>query len=75
MASFTTQNKPSAASWNNQNEASAATWNSQIKGGYGWTYDQTGITYDGLTDPASGNTVLYDSLGTLPIWTNQPKSP
>lgn len=53
---------------------SAVTLGRYAKAGSGWLYDQLGITYDGPLDPISDNAILYDGLGTLPIWTAQPKS-
>lgn len=49
-------------------------WNRYGKDGAGWLYDQAEITYDGATDPITGLAVLYDSLGTLPVFTNEAKT-
>lgn len=45
----------------------------QIKTGSAWLYDDANLTYDGATDPSSGSDVYYDSLGILPIITNETK--
>lgn len=44
------------------------------KAGKGWIYDDSNLTYDGATDPTSGLAVLYDSAGTLPVFTNTSKN-
>ena len=51
-----------------------SSWRRQIKTGGGWLYDETGLTYDGATDPTSGLSVLYDSEGTAPTFTNLTKN-
>lgn len=43
------------------------------KGGAGLPYDSP-AAYDDALDPISGDPLLYDTAGTLPVWTNQPKS-
>lgn len=51
----------------------AATFTRYVKAGFGWNYDEPTLTYDGATDPISGSAVLYDSIGTLPVWANATK--
>lgn len=46
----------------------------EFKAGSGWTYDQIGITYDGVLDPISGMPVFYDGVGTAPTITNESKN-
>ena len=43
------------------------------KAGSGWDYDDPELTYDGEFDP-HGRRVLYDSIGTLPVFSGQAKS-
>lgn len=43
------------------------------KSGSAWLYDQSSITYDGITDTTSGLEVFYDSLGEVLAPTNLPK--
>lgn len=50
------------------------TWNNQEKAGFGWDYDEINLAYDDDTDPYSGNSVLYNAVGTLTVWSNQSKS-
>lgn len=48
--------------------------NGQLKAGAGWAYDDPNITYDGLTDPVSGNPVYYDSSGQTVTFAAQSKN-
>ena len=54
----------------------AASLNRRIKAGRAWRYNEPGITYNGLTEPNSGLTVYYNSLGigTGQSITNKPKN-
>lgn len=72
--------------WSNTNKSNTATPSNQpksttsygainqVKAGLGWLYDQAGITYDGMTDPVSGNTVYYDGLGVVTVWVTENES-
>lgn len=75
MATWNTTNKSATPVYTQPSESSSDFGLiNQIKGGLGWLYDQANITYDGATDPISGNTVYYDGLGVVASWTNQNKS-
>lgn len=41
----------------------ATTMTAMIRAGQGWKYDETGILYDGPSDP-SGREILYNSVGS-----------
>ena len=72
MATFTNGTKQSAATFVNVSQ-NAASPNPYTKSGEGYSYDSY-LTYDELNDPISGNAVLYDSIGTKAVWSNQSKS-
>lgn len=52
------------------------TWDNVEKsgGGQGWEYGETNLAYGALTDPESGSTVHYGSIGLSLSITNQTKS-
>lgn len=53
-----------------------STWNNQEKTGntQGWEYNEVGYTYNQLTDPESGATVKYNSVGDAVTFTNLNKN-
>ena len=65
--------KTATASFSNTT-LNSVTMKRYTKAGFGWTYDQADLTYDALVDPVTNLAVLYDSLGTLPVFTNQTKN-
>ena len=65
--------KTAAATFSNAT-LNSATMKRYGKAGAGWTYDQADLTYDALVDPVTNLAVLYDGLGTLPVFTNQAKN-
>ena len=71
--SVSSTSKTSAATLNNTAKNSS-TMRRYVKAGYGWNYDDSLLTYDGATDSVTGLDVLYDSEGTLPVFTNQSKN-
>lgn len=50
------------------------TWDNQEKSGFGWSYDESNLSYNEDIDPDGGNSVLYNAVGTLTTWSNQSKS-
>lgn len=73
MSIFTNATKTSAFSATNTPKSSSA-WYRFAKAGFAWLYDQTSINYDGPLDEITHLPVYYNSEGTLPSWTNTPKS-
>lgn len=72
MSTFTGKTKTSASTFINGTK-NPATMKLYTKGGQGYNYDSD-LIYDADIDPISGNKVLYDSIGTLPVFSNEPKS-
>lgn len=72
MSSFTNEPKPAVVSATNVPKT-ASTFFNQLKAGSAQVYDSY-LTYDELNDPLTGMPVTYDGVGTLPTWTNLPKS-
>lgn len=72
MATFTNGTKQAAATFSNQS-ANAASPNSYTKAGSGINYDSH-LAYDDVTDPISGNTVYYDTVGLPATWSNTSKT-
>ena len=71
MTTWTDTTKNST-SWTDATK-STTTFVPEVKTGYGWTYNEEGITYSGALDSNTGNTVFYNSEGVLSRWTNQSK--
>lgn len=68
---WTNQTK-TAATYSNTAKSSTS-YTDVLKGGQGWLYDQSTITYDINIDPQTGNPVYYDGVGTVSSWVNKNK--
>ena len=73
MSSWTNNTKSGVSSASNTTKSSGA-WLNHNKSGYAWKYNESGYTYDAEADPLTGAPINYDSVGTLPTWTNQSKN-
>jgi hypothetical protein len=49
-------------------------WTNESKAGSGWLFNQPGITFNGLLDPISGDTLTFNGEGSATVWTNQIKN-
>lgn len=47
----------------------STSWDSVKKPGGGWAYNEVGYTYNQATDPDSGLSVYYNSVGLTTQWT------
>lgn len=70
--SISNQTKASAANFSNTSKH-VVTLGRFVKAGYGWTYDQPGIAYDGPVDTVTDLPIYYNSEGLIPVWANQSK--
>lgn len=75
MATWNNSAKSATPTWTKPSESSTS-WGSinQVKAGFGWLYNQVGVTYNGLNEPVSGNVLAYNSSGSLTTWSSQNKS-
>lgn len=51
-----------------------ATFDNVEKTGTGWKYNEENLMYDSDLDPDSGNSVLYNQIGSLTTFINQTKN-
>lgn len=72
MATFSNGTKQSASTFSNKSRAVSTMYN-RIKPGQAPAYDSY-LTYDEDVDPISNNARFYDTIGTLPTYTNKTKS-
>ena len=72
MSTFSNETKSATASATNASKNTGTIYN-LLKAGSAQVYDSY-LTYDEMFDPLTGLPVTYDGVGTLPTWTNLPKS-